>query len=83
MFGASQLWGKVGRAFLRSISERQYARFPLTDQFVLDRPPWESNSSAKDHPGRSNGVLSRKRMSSFSLMVFLRTPAKTIVDLIG
>ena len=24
MFGASQLWGKVGRVFLRSISERQY-----------------------------------------------------------
>ena len=38
MFGASQLWGKVGRAFLRVISERQYARFPLNDQFVLDRP---------------------------------------------
>ena len=28
MFGASQLWGKVGRAFLRVISERQYLRFP-------------------------------------------------------
>ena len=26
MFGASQLWGKVGRAFLRIISERQYAK---------------------------------------------------------
>ena len=33
MFGASQLWGKVGRAFLRSISERQYARFALQDGF--------------------------------------------------
>ena len=29
MFGASQLWGKVGRAFLRVISERQYMRLPL------------------------------------------------------
>ena len=36
MFGASQLWGKVGRAFLRPISERQYARFPLSDGFTLD-----------------------------------------------
>lgn len=26
MFGASQLWGKIGRAFLRSLSERQYTR---------------------------------------------------------
>ena len=27
MFGASQLWGKVGRAFLRALSERQYSSF--------------------------------------------------------
>ena len=26
MFGASQLWGKVGRAFLRALSDRQYSR---------------------------------------------------------
>ena len=26
MFGASQLWGKVGRAFLRAISHRQYSK---------------------------------------------------------
>ena len=26
MFGASQLWGKVGRAFLRAQSDRQYSR---------------------------------------------------------
>ena len=26
MFGAYQLWGEVGRAFLRIISERQYAK---------------------------------------------------------
>jgi hypothetical protein len=26
MFGASQLWGKVGRAYFRAVSERQYAR---------------------------------------------------------
>ena len=36
MFGASQLWGKVGRAFLRSISERQYARSPVDELFKLD-----------------------------------------------
>eukprot|EP00438_Fugacium_kawagutii_P021836 Skav226383 [mRNA] locus=scaffold1438:28059:29741:+ [translate_table: standard] len=36
MFGSSQLWGKVGRAFLRVISERQYARFPAKGQFWLD-----------------------------------------------
>ena len=35
MFGASQLWGKLGRAFLRSISERQYAPSSL-DGFKLD-----------------------------------------------
>ena len=27
MFGASQLWGKVGRAFLRALSERQYSNY--------------------------------------------------------
>ena len=37
MFGASQLWGKLGRAFLRSISERQYAR-SSQDGFKLDGP---------------------------------------------
>ena len=36
MFGASQLWGKVGRAFLRSISERQYWRHPVQNEFKLD-----------------------------------------------
>lgn len=36
MFGASQLWGKVGRAFLRPISERQYSRFPVNGSFSLD-----------------------------------------------
>ena len=35
MFGASQLWGKVGRAFLRSISERQYWKFPPQSEFKL------------------------------------------------
>eukprot|EP00435_Cladocopium_sp_Y103_P055182 s631_g18.t1 len=30
MFGASQLWGKIGRAFLRSLSERQYTKFNHT-----------------------------------------------------
>ena len=42
MSGASQLWGKVGRAFLRSISERQYARFPIAEQFALDQALKES-----------------------------------------
>ena len=28
MFGASQLWGKIGRAFSRSVSERQYTQGP-------------------------------------------------------
>ena len=36
MFGSSQLWGKVGRAFLRVISERQYLRFPVGHEFKLD-----------------------------------------------
>ena len=36
MFGASQLWGKVGRAFLRPISERQYARFSSDEGFTID-----------------------------------------------
>ena len=35
MFGASQLWGKLGRAFLRSLPERQYARSSI-DPFILD-----------------------------------------------
>ena len=38
MFGASQLWGKVGRAYLRVISERQYMRFPVGPKFGLDPP---------------------------------------------
>ena len=42
MFGACQLWGKVGRAFLRSISERQYARVSNSEVFGLDRALKES-----------------------------------------
>ena len=42
MFVASQLWGKVGRAFLRVISERQYLRFPIGSEFKLDQPLLES-----------------------------------------
>jgi hypothetical protein len=35
MFGASQLWGKVGRAFLLAISERQYSKlFDPAKHFV-------------------------------------------------
>ena len=42
MFGASQLWGKVGRAFLRSISERQYWKFPPNSEFKLGKALEES-----------------------------------------
>ena len=42
MFGASQLWGKVGRAFLRVISERQYMRFPPGSDFHVAPPLRES-----------------------------------------
>ena len=42
MFGASQLWGKVGRAFLRPISERQYWKFPASSEFKLDMQLVES-----------------------------------------
>ena len=31
MFGSSQLWGKIGRAFLRSLSERQYSKYPRSE----------------------------------------------------
>eukprot|EP00438_Fugacium_kawagutii_P017427 Skav208457 [mRNA] locus=scaffold1104:125034:126098:+ [translate_table: standard] len=31
MFGASQLWGKIGRALLRALSERQYTKFPKSE----------------------------------------------------
>ena len=30
LFGSSQLWGKIGRAFLRALSERQYSMAPTT-----------------------------------------------------
>eukprot|EP00435_Cladocopium_sp_Y103_P044913 s60_g12.t1 len=42
MFGASQLWGKVGRAFLRAISERQYCKFPPQGEFTLGKALEES-----------------------------------------
>jgi hypothetical protein len=44
MFGASQLWGKIGRAFLRPISERQYWKFPPSSEFKLDHQLVESSS---------------------------------------
>ena len=60
MFGASQLWGKVGRAFLRVISERQYMRLPLGPKFGLDPPLREARSQtvacidrSRPPPGRS------------------------------
>ena len=43
MFGASQLWGKIGRAFLRSLSERQYTKFnhtALNKAIVLSLEHW-------------------------------------------
>ena len=39
MFGASQLWGKVGRAFLLAISERQHGwGLILQNMLLLGRP---------------------------------------------
>lgn len=32
------MWGKVGRGFLRVISERQHLRFPIKHEFSLDPP---------------------------------------------
>lgn len=43
MFGASQLSGKIGRAFLRSLSERQYSKFnhtALNKAIVLSLQHW-------------------------------------------
>ena len=56
MFGASQLWGKVGRAFLRVISERQYARHPPDGSFSLGSV--EESSGAMDvlGEGRSSEI---------------------------
>ena len=36
MFGASQLRGKVGRAFFRALSERQYLKDFAGDRSVMD-----------------------------------------------
>ena len=36
MFGASQLWGKVGRAFFRPLSERQYSKDRSSDRMELN-----------------------------------------------
>ncbi|CAE7942989.1 URC1 [Symbiodinium sp. KB8] len=36
MFGASQLWGKVGRAFFRPLSERQYMKDLHSDRMDLN-----------------------------------------------
>ena len=44
MFGASQLWGKIGRAFLRALSERQYTKFNqavLNPAIVLALQQWK------------------------------------------
>ena len=36
MFGSSQLWGKIGRAFFRPISERQYMKDRADDRMLLN-----------------------------------------------
>ena len=63
MFGASQLWGKLGRAFLRSISERQYAR-TSNDSFALDEALRRSlrhwKGLIKDGPPRPIDLRSSK-----------------------
>jgi hypothetical protein len=44
MFGSSQLWGKIGRAFLRALSERQYTRANnshLSEAIVLALKQWK------------------------------------------
>ena len=48
MFGASQLCAKIGRAFLRVISERQYMRIPLKSSFGLDSALKEALVQWKD-----------------------------------
>ncbi len=51
MFGASQLWGKVGRAFLRVISERQYLTFAREGKFALEPQLREALSQWKKRIG--------------------------------
>eukprot|EP00435_Cladocopium_sp_Y103_P009415 s1300_g2.t1 len=44
MFGSSQLWGKIGRAFLRALSERQYTKSNhshLSRAIVLALEQWK------------------------------------------
>ena len=44
MFGSSQLWGKIGRAFLRALSERQYTKANhshLSKAIVLALKQWK------------------------------------------
>ena len=70
MFGASQLWGKVGRAFLRVISERQYARHPPDGSFSLGIPLKKALEQwiflVKEGPPRSIALS----VSKFSEVVF-------------
>ncbi|OLP88302.1 hypothetical protein AK812_SmicGene30386 [Symbiodinium microadriaticum] len=51
MFGASQLWGKVGRAFLRALSDRQYSRktmdTALTPALIYSLYKWQWHSTSK------------------------------------
>ena len=62
MFGASQLlWGKIGRAFLRSLSERQYIRNPRSDLNIaliksLEHWKWliQHGSTTTDHVSPSS-----------------------------
>lgn len=58
MFGASQLWGKIGRAFLRVLSERQYSsahRSELNRALVLSLGHWRT--LINDGPPRPISLL--------------------------
>ena len=68
MFGASQLWGKIGRAFFRVISERQYARVATDDRFALDPPLVAALNQwlklVQEGPPRTIDVVAHKRADS-------------------
>ena len=65
MFGSSQLWGKIGRAFLRALSERQYTKLNqshLSQAIVLALKQWKW--LIEEGPPRPISV-SRPRSSDF------------------
>lgn len=78
MFGSSQLWGKIGRAFLRALSERQYSRWPSSDlnaAIRLSLGEWEH--LLEKGPPRPIERRRRKPISLFSLMEVFLTIAQT------